>query len=217
MVLFPGVTPEVYTANESVFMITDLVQSKKTHVPFEYYDLPVCEMPAMSDFSRRHRMQRKNLGARLQGVGLKPAPFTFSVLQDQTCKIVCTKSLGARKVRWLRKLVERQYRVHVTFDSLPVLMRSSELNYAVRGYPVGFKAPPAFTGLKHEEYYLYNHLKFTITYHEDPEKRGIHVTGFDVHPVTIDHTDETCILRATLRPMTLRPTYPCVLARQVKS
>lgn len=191
-VLFPGVTPETYTPKESVFMITDLVQSKKTHVPFEYYDLPVCEMPAMSDFRHRHKTQRKNLGARLQGIELKPAPYVMNVLQDQGCKILCTKNLGARKVRWMRKLVDRQYRVHVTFDSLPVLMRSSELNYAVRGFPLGFKAPPSFTGLEHDEYYIYNHLKFTIMYQGDSEK-GLHITGFDVHPVTVDHTEDTCV------------------------
>jgi len=192
-VLFPGVTPELYTQQESVFMITDLVQSKKTHVPFEFYDLPVCDMPAMSDFRRRHKTQRKNLGARLQGVELKPAPYTMEVLQNQGCKILCTKNLGARKVRWMRKLVDRQYRVHLTFDSLPVLMRSSELNYAVRGFPIGFKAPPSFTGLEHDEYYIYNHLKFTITYENNEEEGGIYVTGFDVHPVTVDHTEDTCV------------------------
>ena len=192
-VLFPGVTPELYAPRETVFMITDLVQSKKTHVPFEFYDLPVCEMPAMSDFRRRHKTQRKNLGARLQGVELKPAPYTMEVLENQGCTILCTRNLGARKVRWMRKLVDRQYRVHVTFDSLPVLMRSSELNYAVRGFPIGFKAPPSFTGLEHDEYYIYNHLKFTITYEENPDEGGIYITGFDVHPVTVDHTDETCL------------------------
>jgi transmembrane 9 superfamily protein 2/4 len=206
-VLFPGVSAELYTENEPVFMITDLVQSKKTHVPFEYYDLPVCDMPVMSDFRLRHKTQRKNLGARLQGVELKAAPYTLSVLEYQGCRILCTKNLGARKVRWMRKLVDRQYRVHVTFDSLPVLMRSSELNYAVRGYPIGFKAPPSFTGLKHDEYYIYNHLRFTITYQDDPEKEGIYITGFDVHPVTVDHTEDSCVSTSEEGPVNDPSSY----------
>ena len=85
------------------------------------------------------------------------------------------------KLRWTRKLVERQYRVHLTFDQLPVLMRSRDLNYAVRGYPIGF----GYTGLKTDEFYLYNHLKFTITYTETGN--GVHITGFDVHPVSFQH------------------------------
>lgn len=36
--------------------------------------------------------------------------------------------------------------------------------------------------------FLYNHLKFAITYHKDPEEfSGIRITGFDVHPVSIAH------------------------------
>lgn len=78
-------------------------------------------MPALADFRKRHRTQRKNLGARLQGVELKPAPFVLQVKQNQPCQKLCMVPIGPRKVRWMRKLVERQYRVHVTFDSLPVL------------------------------------------------------------------------------------------------
>jgi transmembrane 9 superfamily protein 2/4 len=186
-VLFPGVRPELYEPNEDVFMMTDLVQSKKTHVPFEFYDLPGCPMPVMTKFHKQHKMQRKNLGARLQGVGLKPAPYVAKVKQDVPCSELCQVSVSSKKLRWLRKLVERQYRVHITFDQLPVLMRSSELNYAVRGYPIGFKAPPSYTGLDHDEYYLYNHLKFTINYQENPGVGGVFITGFDVHPVSIQH------------------------------
>jgi transmembrane 9 superfamily protein 2/4 len=70
-------------------------------------------------------------------------------------------------------------------------MRSKELNYAVRGYPVGFKAPPSYTGLKNDEFYLYNHLKFTVTYREDANQfNGVRITGFDVHPVSIEHQIE---------------------------
>jgi transmembrane 9 superfamily protein 2/4 len=187
-VLFPGVTAESYESQEDVFMYTDLVQSKKTHVPFEFYDLPGCPVPVLTKFHKKHKLQRKNLGARLQGVELKPAPFVAKVKNDTPCTPLCQVNIGSKKIRWLRKLVERQYRVHVTFDQLPVLMRSSELNYAVRGYPVGFKAPPSYTGLKHDEYYLYNHLKFTINYQENDQiGSGVYITGFDVHPVSIQH------------------------------
>jgi transmembrane 9 superfamily protein 2/4 len=186
-VLFPGVTPEVYQDNEDVFMLTDLVQSKKTHVPFEFYDLPGCPAPVMTKFSKTHKTQRKNLGARLQGMDLQPAPFVTKVKQDIACTPLCQVNIGSKKARWMRKLVERQYRIHIAFDQLPVLMRSSELNYAVRGYPVGFKAPPSYTGLPHDEYYLYNHLKFTINYQDNTDGSGVYITGFDVHPVSIQH------------------------------
>jgi len=74
-------------------------------------------------------------------------------------------------------------------------MRSEQFRYAVRGYPVGFKAGPAYTGRQEEEYFLYNHLKFTIMYKEaDTQDGGIVVTGFDVLPVSFAHAKDgsTC-------------------------
>jgi len=184
-ILFPGVSPETYVAGEEVLMYTDLVNSKKTQVPFKFYKLPGCEEPKMTPF--RKRRQRKNLGARLQGLELKPAPYIMKVKENYMCKPMCQVNIKAWRVQWLKKLIERQYRIHITFDGLPLLMRSKELNYAVRGFPVGFKAPPSYTGLPHDEYYLYNHLKFTVTYQEQPGDGGVHITGFDVHPVSIVH------------------------------
>lgn len=203
-VLFPGVAPEQYRVGEELFIITELIQSKKTHVPFEFYDLPGCPTPVLQNFKRmRKRHSRKNLGARLQGMDLKPSPYTLSVLQDVSCTVLCEAELQPHQVRWLRKLVERQYRVHMTLDQLPLLMRSPEQNYAVRGYPVGFKAPPSYTGLDHDEFYLYNHIKFTVTVYpivQDKEGGGggaivgYHITGFDAAPVSIEHARDgsTC-------------------------
>jgi len=183
-ILFPGVSPDVYPTGEEVMMYTDLVNSKKTQVPFEFYKLPGCAMPTMT--TNRKRRQRKNLGARLQGVELKPAPYTMRVQESYSCTPLCQVSIEPKTVRWLRQLVDRQYRIHITFDGLPLLMRSEDHNYAVRGFPVGFKAPPEYTGLKHDEFYLYNHLKFTITYNQ-LDDGGVHITGFDVLPVSMKH------------------------------
>lgn len=158
-------------------------------VPFEFYDLPGCPKPEGKSWMKSLK-QRRNLGIRLQGNELMPAPYPMRVTQNQACKPICKVSIGSKKVRWLRQLVERQYRIQMSLDQLPVLMRSKELNYAVRGYPVGFKAPPSYTGLKEDEYYLYNHARFTVTYQEDPTGfEGVRITGFDVHPVSIAHDD----------------------------
>lgn len=191
-VLFPGVSPEVYTDGEEVFAITDMVQSKKTHVPFQFYDtMPGCEQLPMANFKRmRKRHQRKNLGARLQGLDLQPAPYKLKVRRDVPCTVLCETTLRGVDIRKLRRLVERQYRSHMSFDSLPVLMRSEDLNYAVRGFPVGFMAVSTNAGLEGETHYLYNHLKLTISYKTLEE--GYHVTGFDVHPVSIEHGENTC-------------------------
>jgi transmembrane 9 superfamily member 2/4 len=191
-ILFPGVSPEEYLMGEQVWIYADLVESKKTQVPYEYYDLPGCPLKIETEGHKRKRM-RKNLGARLQGHDMKPAPFDLYTLQDKPCTPLCLVRLEGKKLRWMRKIIERQYRVQLQLDSLPVLMRSKEYNYAVRGYPVGFRGPDAATEKRRNrperaDVYLYNHLKFAITYHEDPlQFNGVRITGFDVHPVSIKH------------------------------
>eukprot|EP01082_Thalassiosira_pseudonana_P012932 g11708.t1 g11708 contig6:429798-431930(+) len=189
-VLFPGASPEEYSENEPVPAFVELVSSKRTQVPFEYYDLPTCDEP--NETIQKRFRQRKNLGSRLIGHSkMKLTPYKFVAKGDMPCTPLCVVEVGGRNLKWLRKLVDQQYRVHLTLDQLPVLMRSKELNYAVRGYPLGFKASAASTGLREDEYFFYNHLKFTVTYREDPEEfEGVRVTGFDVHPVSITHRPE---------------------------
>ena len=190
-VLFPGVSPEEYDDGEQIWVYADLVESKKTQVPYEFYDLPGCPEP-MENFVKKAKRMRRNLGSRLQGHDMKPAPFDLFVKQNKGCTPLCRATLDGKRLRWMRRLIERQYRVQLQLDSLPVLMRSKELNYAVRGYPVGFKAPLAPGQVRPKkdksDVFVYNHLKFAVTYHEDPTQfEGIRITGFDVHPVSIAH------------------------------
>jgi len=153
----------------------DLVESKKTQVPFEYYDLPVCPGGEVERAQRVHR----NIGAKLQGYSYKPSPYPIKVLESTSCTPLCLVKISKRKLVWLRSLVERQYRIHMSLDSLPLLMRSYEYKYAARGFPIGFKG-------QDDEFFLYNHLRFTIGYNKQPND-SIHITSFEVHPVSIRH------------------------------
>ena len=123
---------EDYKEGEEIPIWIDLVDSRKTQVPFKYYDLPVCE-PIEPE--KQQKKFRKNLGQRLQGYNRKPAPYELHVKQNTSCTPICAVKVNSKALKWLRVLVERQYRIHMSLDSLPVLMRSSELNYAVRGFP----------------------------------------------------------------------------------
>ncbi|GAX26147.1 hypothetical protein FisN_18Hh263 [Fistulifera solaris] len=186
-ILFPGVAAQDYVIGEPIAVYTDVVESRKRPVPYDYYDLPGCSPPIEPEFRKKVRM-RKNLGMRLQGRDLKVAPFDFRVKKNMGCTPMCSHVLDSKKMRWMRRLIAAQYRVQLELDQLPVLMRSKDYNYAVRGYPLGFIAPENFHGLRPGEYYLFNHLRFVVTYHEDPaEFTGVRITGFDVHPVSVKH------------------------------
>jgi transmembrane 9 superfamily member 2/4 len=189
-ILFPGVAAVAYTAGEPVAVYVDLVESRKRPVPYEYYDLPMCDPPAEGTVYRNALKERKNLGTRLQGRDLQVAPFEFQVLKNVGCTVTCTSALDTKNLRWMRSLITAQYRVQLQLDQLPVLMRSKDYNYAVRGFPLGFQAPENFQALRPGEFYLFNHFRFIVTYHEDSQYPGVRITGFDVHPVSVSHKYE---------------------------
>ena len=41
-VLFPGASPEEYSEREPVPSFVEQAESKRTHLPFDFYDLPSC-------------------------------------------------------------------------------------------------------------------------------------------------------------------------------
>jgi transmembrane 9 superfamily protein 2/4 len=114
----------------------DLVDSKKTHLPYNYFDLPVCESIEVTNQQQGKKNKkkfRKNLGQRLQGYNRKASPYEIISKKDMSCTTVCAVQLNAKQAKWLRFLIERQYRVYMSLDGLPVLMRSGD--YGVRGFP----------------------------------------------------------------------------------
>lgn len=186
-VLFPGVAPDEYLYGEIVPVFADLVESRKNPVPYEFYDLPFCQGPSDSQVSKK-LIGRKNLGSALQGHDIKLSPFQLRTKIPMPCTPVCAVSMDTKTIRWMQKLVKAQYRVQLTLDRLPVLMRSKEHNFAMRGYPIGFQTPKSYDNVETGDFFLFNHLKFIVTYHEKPgEFENTRITGFDVHPVSIEH------------------------------
>eukprot|EP00934_Nitzschia_sp_Nitz4_P003495 Nitzschia sp. Nitz4//scaffold124_size66437//8129//10369//NITZ4_006102-RA/size66437-processed-gene-0.46-mRNA-1//-1//CDS//3329534525//3485//frame0 len=189
-VLFPGVSPEDYPNGSKMWMYADLVESRNAHIPYEFYDLPGCPQIPESKAVKLRR-ERKNLGARLQGHDMKPAPFALTVGTDMPCSHMCTVTLDDKKTRFLKRLIERQYRVQLQLDSLPVLYRVVEHDMAIRGYPLGFRTPLERGAEKpspdRRDYHVYNHLKFTITHTPIADDGTLRITAFDVIPVSITH------------------------------
>ena len=124
----------------------DLVSSPFTQVPYSYHDLGFCPPPT-SFINKR----TSSLGSKLQGGGISLTHYTFEGKGVEACQVLCAKSLSAKEVDKLRGLVERGYRAHFLLDSLPVVMRSVEFDYVVRGFPLGFKAGGEVWGGQGEE------------------------------------------------------------------
>ena len=184
-VLFPGTSAELYVDNEEVIMYTGLVQSKRTTVPFDFYDAIGCPRP--QDAKRIF----KNLGSRLQGAYRARSPYEIRVKQNVPCKALCLVAIEPKKIRFLQKLIERRYRIALMLDGMPLLMRSKRFNVVEQGFPVGYQH-------NDETYVLYNHVRFTVRYHENPSSfAGVKIVGFDASPISMDHiklkdVTETC-------------------------
>ena len=56
-----------------------------------------------------------------------------------------------------------------------------------RGFPVGFTAE--VNGKP--EFFLHNHLRFTVLFHRDSETDLARIVGFEVEPFSVKHTYET--------------------------
>ena len=54
-VLFPGVSPEEYEEDEPIWIYADLVNSKKTPIPYEFYELPGCAYQDENSAKKRKR------------------------------------------------------------------------------------------------------------------------------------------------------------------
>ena len=177
-ILFPGQTPEEYISGDNIRICANLLESKMTHIPFQFDGFP-----GYSPMGLGKHYEYQNLGATLLGRnGPKSCPMEIQVLRNQACTTLFFSRLSGRTLRWTKELIDNQYRVHLVLDGMPVLMRSNELNFVAPGYPIGFQTRTGFA----KDTFLYNHLRFEITYRQTKDNR-IRITGFDVHPVSFDH------------------------------
>jgi len=185
-ILFPGVAPNDFSMDVTMEVLVDLVDSRKTHLPFEYYKLPVCKIDI------KKRRTRKNLGQKLMGHNVaKPSPYVFKFGESTTCQTLCKVQLNGKEMFYLKRLIKRQYAVNLSLDGLPVYMYDSNGN-AFRGSPIGSKLENDLTG--EIEYYYHNHFRFTVLYSsgESGKSNEHRVVGFRVKPVSVVHTKDSC-------------------------
>jgi transmembrane 9 superfamily protein 2/4 len=118
---------------------------------------------------------------------------------NTTCKVLCVKctgckaekanpvhlepSLSAEDVALFVKRVGEEYNVNLMVDGLPAaaagLLQDGSPLYA-HGVPIG--GVESDTG----DFFLYNHYRFVIKFHEETEYEGARVVGVEVTPMSVD-------------------------------
>ncbi|XP_058067509.1 transmembrane 9 superfamily member 11 [Magnolia sinica] len=200
----PGSYPHKYLISDQLSVKVNSLTSIDTEMPFSYYSLPFCKP------QEGVKQSAENLGELLMGDRIENSPYKFSMYTNQTQIFLCqTEPLSAKDFKLLKERIDQMYQVNLILDNLPAIRYTKKDNYLLRwtGYPVGIRVQ--------DVYYVFNHLKFTVSVHQYEETNvarvmgtgdaaeviptiekasdapGYMVVGFEVVPCSIQHDVES--------------------------
>ena len=187
----PGVAPKDYEPGDEVSPNVNKLDSTKTQMPYDFYSLPWGECEP-SEIKR----VAENLGEVLRGDRIETSMYSFRMQVPEMCNIACRLTSISKEDAdaFLERIVE-QYRVYMVLDNLPVAMAMARpvgedgamVKTYDRGYYLGFEGITTDGKQETTGYYINNHLKFNILYHQDSGSGKVRIVGFEVEPVSIAH------------------------------
>eukprot|EP00178_Gracilaria_changii_P008613 TRINITY_DN259_c0_g2_i1.p1 TRINITY_DN259_c0_g2~~TRINITY_DN259_c0_g2_i1.p1 ORF type:complete len:648 (+),score=69.22 TRINITY_DN259_c0_g2_i1:147-2090(+) len=189
--LLPGLSANDFTQHELLNVFANKMVSHQNRIPFDYFTLPFC-VPT-EERQRALKTSRDpgvlGIGQILQGERSRLVPYDIRLLKDVSCAKVCTADFSLAEVNLLVSRIAKKYRVRLTLDELPVVVRN-EKTYTL-GYPLGDSTA------KKGEVHVINHLSFTIMYHIPDEYETLataaykrnnkvyRIVGFEVSPASV--------------------------------
>lgn len=172
----PGVAPIEYQEGSPVDLKVNKLTSVKTQLPYEYYTLPFCKPKQVQE-------SVENLGEILAGDMIENSRYDIKMLENQTCRVLCEKSLIKEDKEHFKSMIDDEYLVNWIVDNLPAATRyrrkgdTHEYTY-MNGFPVGVE--------KDGRYYIHNHVKLDLQFHQSPyEYEGYRIVGFEVEPMSM--------------------------------
>ena len=109
----PGVAPIEYEEGAAVELKVNKLTSSKTQLPYEYYTLPYCKPDTV-------KKKVENIGEILTGDIIETSPYEIYMLQQESCKTLCTVKLKPKGNREkFRNMIEEEYVVNMIVDNLP--------------------------------------------------------------------------------------------------
>ena len=189
----PGVVPKQFEDGQDVELAVNKLTSIHTQLPYEYYSLPVCKPEKVVD-------KVENLGELLSGDRIENSLYVLRMKINEECQILCKMNYEKKHVVKFQRMIYDDYRVHWIIDNLPASMRLYDRNnpsaeHFDSSFPLGLAVDPNEEKPMHKRpkrsamnYYLYNHIRFTLLYHENPALfKGARVVGFIVEPFSVKH------------------------------
>lgn len=164
----PGSYPHKYSVGDVLSVKVNSLTSIDTEIPFSYYSLPFCKP------SEGVKDAAENIGELLMGDRIENSPYRFKMHTNESDILLCRSDpLTPETFNLLKKRIDDMYQVNLILDNLPAIRYTKKDDYFLRwtGYPVGIRVGG--------DYYIFNHLKFTVLVHkyEDPNVAQVMGTG----------------------------------------
>lgn len=179
----PGVAPRDYADGEPVEIKVNDLESPKTAVNYDFYSLPFCAPDQIEAVS-------ENLGEILSGDDIQNSAFELSMLQPESCKILCRKNYTTEQVEQFKKYINEDYKVNWIVDNLPAATKyitttnpnsvedADYTEHYDKGFPMGL--------IVKEGEAVNNHYRLIISYHQDPTAySGFPQLFFFVHLIVV--------------------------------
>ncbi|KAK4703342.1 transmembrane 9 superfamily member 2/4, partial [Phenoliferia sp. Uapishka_3] len=191
----PGAAPKDYLPGDKVSLLVNSVtpgsSQLKSIISYDYYD------PSFG-FCRPEeapKKQAESLGSVLFGDRLYDSPFQINMLENVTCRHLCTSSLSGGNADFLSARIRDSYSLNWLVDGLPAAEMKQDEKTGEIFYSSGFalgSANPIMPKAKDEPHAVKdwrievnNHYQIYLEYHS---RDGIHqrVVGALVWPTTRD-------------------------------
>jgi hypothetical protein len=176
----PGSFPVDYRQGDHLNVNVNALYSNVTAVTYDFYSLPFCSHEGKARVD-------ESLGEWFLGGRIRGAPFGFDFLKKDELVKLCNKKVDKGGLRKFKDIIDKQYRVRMILDNLPVTRLSVDKFFELAkeygkdaifdtvdstfdyiGYPVG--------GKENGKYYVNNHLTFSVLYN-DAEAKSV-TNGF---------------------------------------
>jgi len=184
----PGLAPVTYCETEdnetcevNIPIYVNRLVSSETLLPYEYNEFDFCQPDAGLT------SPSENLGQVLFGERIRPSPYNLKFKKNLECEPVCTKVYkhgseeDATKLEFLKHGMFFSYENRWIVDNMPMAWcyeTTQSERFCNPGFPIGCYVGP--NGEQHDacqidtlfnekdSYYLFNHIKIKIFYHQDP-------------------------------------------------
>ncbi|CAF5021363.1 unnamed protein product, partial [Rotaria sp. Silwood1] len=181
----PGLAPNEYCrfplpglkCKTQVEVYVNRLNSFESVLSYQYSYFPFCTV-------NDEPSPIENLGQVLIGERIQPSPYKFHFLKNYNCRYVCAKkftSTDANQQKMLKRLMKGiilNYQQHWILDNMPITLcykNTENLEFCSRSFPIGCyvsksgqtKKSCSIRDGKNDTFYIFNHLDFEITYHNE--------------------------------------------------